>query len=127
MYDDLVVDAGLRVQPLVGRGLAGASQRDEHALSYVLLGQADLAGLQAVYIDVERGVGDLLMNVRVGYAGNGLHLFEKLLGELVVVLGTPGDLEIDGCGQAEVEDLVRDVRRSEEEGTVRELLMQVRA
>ncbi len=53
--------------------------------------------------------------------------FMQLRGELVVALAAAGDLEIDGRGQAEVEDLVGDVGGREEEGAVGELLREIGA
>ena len=82
LRDDLVVDAVERVEPLVGRGLAGAGERDQHALGDVLLGEADLAGLAAVDVDLHGGVGDLLVDVDVDRAGDGGDLLHELLGEL---------------------------------------------
>ncbi len=48
-----VADAGAPVQPLSGRDLAAAGKRDQQAVAHILLGEAHLAGLLAVHVDID--------------------------------------------------------------------------
>jgi len=125
LRDDLVVHAVGGVQPLVGSCLAGAGERNEHGLRDVLLGEADLASLAAIDVDLHGGVLHLLVDVDVDSAGNLRDLFGELGGEVEVGGFVAGDLEVDGSGQTEVENLVGDVGRGEEEVAVGELLLEV--
>ena len=78
----------------------------------------------AIDIEADDGLIDDLVNVNVGGAGNVGHAFGELLGDLVTGFAIAADdLHIDGCGQAEVENLRRDVGGLEEEGHVRKLVV----
>ena len=65
------------------------------------------------------------MDVRISNTGDRLHLLEELLRKLIVVLAATADLKIDRCRQAEVQNLIRDVSRCEEEGAIREFSVKV--
>ena len=82
-------------------------------------------GAIAVGIDIDSRVVHFLMDVGVHNAGDGLHLAQQSLRNFVVRDGIASDhLEIDRRGQTEIENLVGHVRRSEEEGLLRESLGQ---
>src|SRR4029077_11670884 len=78
----------------------------------------DPKGLRPRLVDVQaqgRRV-ERLVHVDVDRAGNGSHLPGQFFGrEIVAPLIDSGDLDVDGCGGAEVEDLGDDVRWLEEE------------
>ena len=74
LHDDLVIHARNWIEPLIGCGLPSTRQRDQHALRDILLCKTDLPCFQSIHIHVYRGFCNLLVNVRVRNAGNGLHL-----------------------------------------------------
>ena len=47
----------------------------------VLLGQSDLAGAAAIYVDLQGGIRDLLVDVNIDRAGDGGDLLLQVLGE----------------------------------------------
>ena len=59
--------------------------------------------------------------------GNRLHCFNRLLRELVVVRTAARHLQINGRGQTEVQNLVGDVGRREEEGGRGKIRVQIGA
>src|SRR5579871_2237213 len=67
------------------------------------------------------------MNMHVRRSRHTTHPRDDLLGQGIVVRRTTRHLDVDGSGQAEVEDLGGDVGRLEEESQLRELLRQVGA
>ena len=68
---------------------------------------------------------DHLVDMHVGGAGNVGNLPCQLLGDLIVGCGlAPDYLQIERCGQTEVQNLGRDIGRLEEEDRVREFFLQ---
>ena len=114
---DVVADAVARIEIEVGRGLEAAAERDQQALRHVLLGEADGSGAGAVDIDGHVGIVEGLLDARVGGAGNVADLVEHVFGQgaVAVEIG-PDDLDVDGRGQAEVENLGHDVDGQHVEG-----------
>src|SRR5579883_2587242 len=128
LHADVVVHAVGPVQPEVRRHRAAATERDQHAAGYVALRESHFGGLGAVDIETDHGLIGDLMHVHIGRAGYRGDAAGHLLRDGVVGLGVAADdLQVDGRGQAEVEDLARDVRGLEEEGHVREALAQALA
>ncbi len=80
------------------------------------LRKAYLASLGTIDVDLDRGVGDLLVNMDVDRSRNGGDACEDALGDGIVLLGAAGNLNIDRRRQTEVEDLIGDVGRGKEEG-----------
>ena len=76
-------------------------------------------------VDVEHGVVVGLLEAEVDEAGDGAKLVEHVAGDGAVacVVGAV-DLDVDGRGQAEVEDLRDDVGGQEVEGGAGELARQ---
>jgi len=117
LHDNLIIDAVDRVQPLVWIGLSGTGERDEHVTGDITLGEAELLGTIAIDVHLDRRVLDLLMDMGVHNTGNGDNLAEQMLGDSVVVFWiTTDDLEVDGSGQAKIQNLVGHVSGREEEG-----------
>jgi hypothetical protein len=73
-------------------------------------------------LTVKAGRVEGLLDAGVGGAGNVFHVVEQLLGVDAVVLQIGSDdLDVDGRGEAEVEDLGDDVDRQDVEGDAGEL------
>ena len=94
----------------VGAGLEAAAQRDQQALRHILLRQPGGCGARAVHVDRQIGIVERLLDARVDRAGHIAHFVQHALGEgaIGIKIG-PDDLDIDGRGQAEVENLGHDV------------------
>ena len=106
LHGDVVADAVVGVEPEVRRGLEAAAGGGQQALGDVALLRPMLAGLGAIHVDHEFGIVEGLLDAQVGGSGDVLDLVEQLLGEgaIAVQVGAD-DLDIDGRGKAEVEDL----------------------
>ena len=126
LHADVVADAVGRVQPEARRHLVVAAQRNQHAARHVALRQAHLArpsrGRRSGSAAAARSTWWMCTSAAPGIAAT---CCREPLRDLVVGRGIAADhLQVDRRGQAEVQDLVRDVRRLEEEHHVRELLVQ---
>ena len=81
-----------------------------------------MRGLGAVHGDVEGGVVVWLLHAQIDEAGHGVQVGEDLVGDDPVAGDVcPFNLDVDGCGQAEVEDLGDDVGGQKVEGGAGEL------
>jgi len=81
-------------------------------LRHILLRQADGLGAGAVHVHGYIGLVEGLLNARIGSAGDIANLIEHALGQgAVAVQVHADDLNIDGRGAAEVENLGDDVHR----------------
>ena len=122
LHGHAVVDAVRRVDPEVGRHLAGRAERHQHAAGHVLLGQPQLA-TPWMRSTLRRRSGRSVIWWRWTSAMPGTLAISsaELLGDGEVGLAVDADhLHVDRSGQAEVEDLAGDVRRLEEERAARE-------
>ena len=118
----MIADAVLGVQPLVRRHLPARAQGDQKAVGHVPLRQADLVGFAAVHIDPHFRVAYFLVDVNVDRAGNQRHAPFDFLRNLVVRLRVSSDhLDVHGRGQAEIQNLIGDVRSLKEKRQVGEL------
>ena len=109
---DVVADAGGGVEPERRRGLKTAAQRDQQVLRHVALREADLLGLGAVHVEMQLGIIEGLLNPQIDRAGNEFQLVQQLFGEIAVGIQIAADdLNVDGSGQAEIQDLGDDVDR----------------
>jgi len=107
---NVIGDAGSRVEIEVGCGLEAAAEGDEDALRDVGLGEADFLGAGAVDIHGHIRVVEGLLDAGIGCAGDVADFIEHLLGEgAVAVEVRADDLDVNGGGEAEVEDLGDDV------------------
>ena len=125
LHGDGVGDAVLRIEPVGRRGLRRARQGRLQAVGGIAFRQADRAGHVAVEIDLQGRRAQLLLNARVGDAGDAADLRQQ--GEGVgVVRGVvlAGDLHVERCRRAEVQDLADHVRRQEGEGGAGEVARQ---
>ena len=85
-------------------------------MAILLRGDAELLGLGAVHGDVEPRFVVNLLDVDIDRAGNLLELIRDLVGQRQVLGHVLADeLDVDRRGQAEVEDLVDDIRGLEKE------------
>ena len=82
----------------------------------VALRQPHDAGQFPVEVDLERGILELFLDARVRDAGDMADFCEQLVseGSAGAKIGA-GDLNVDGRGRAEIEDLTDDVGRQERE------------
>jgi hypothetical protein len=97
--------------------LEAAAEGDEDALRDVGLGEADFFGASAVDIHGHIRVVEWLLDAGIGCAGNVADFIEHLLGEgAVAVEVRADDLDVNGGGEAEVEDLGDDVNGQHVEG-----------
>ena len=105
-----VADAVSRIQPEFRRGLKTAAQRNQRAVGDIVLRVPALFGLGAIDGDVDLGLIERLVHPQIGGAGNGLELIEKIDRELAVGFDIgAAHLNVDGRGQAEIEDLADDI------------------
>ncbi len=122
LRDDAVENVVLVVEEVLGLKLGGAGEDVDGGAADVALGVAALEGLGAVDGDLEDGRVVGLLETEIDEAGD--------LGELLHHGGDDGavagvvvafDLDVDGSGKAEVEDLGDDVGGKEVEGDAGEL------
>ena len=118
----------LRAQPEAWRGLETGGKSDQRITGDVGLGETHLLGLGPVHIHKHDRLVQSLLDMHVGRAGNLADARDHVIGNLVISRHVRADnLNVDGRGQAEVQDLADDVRRLEEELRARELLGQLAA
>ncbi len=119
LHGDLVVHSVDGIEPLVGRRLAARTERDQHAIGDVSLGEAGLIGLAAIDVHLDLRRMDLLVDVNVDRAGNDGDFALDFLGDLVAGgRVTRNHLNVDGRGQAEIENLIGNIGGLEEEDFV---------
>src|SRR6202012_3835994 len=107
----------LRVHPVGGRDLAAAGQGGQEAVGDVTLRQAQLGDAGAVDVDAQFRPAFRLLHAHVGQPADAADLFEQNVGVGAVGGGVGArDLQVDGRGRAEVQDLADDVGRQEGEG-----------
>ena len=109
---DVVADPVARVEIEIGRGLEASAERDQNALSDILLREPDGGCARAVHVHRHAGVVERLLDAGIDGAGNVAHVVEHALGQgaVCVEIGAH-DLDVDGRRQAEVQDLRDDVHR----------------
>ncbi len=79
LHHDRVVDTILRIQPVVGGGLAATRESVEHAVGHAARGQSDRLSAAAVDIHAKLRSIDHLVDVDVCGAGNRRHFLPDLL------------------------------------------------
>ena len=105
--------------------LKASGERDQEAVGDVALGQADLTGEGSIDVHIDLRIIKHLLDAQVGNAGNQADALEQVRGVSVIgLLVMTDDLHIDGCRQAEIEDLGDDVGRQERKRGAWELLWQ---
>ena len=96
----------------VGGGLEASAQGHQQALRHILLRQTDGLGAGAVHVHRHIGIVEGLLNARIDCAGHIADLIEHALCDCAVAIQVRADdLDIDGRGEAEVENLGHDVHR----------------
>src|SRR5690606_8861648 len=110
------LDVGLRIQPERRRDLHRPGEIDDHAVGDIALGEPGVLRARAVDIDTEGRQATRLLNARIGNPRNALDVREQRFGinEVRAYVVTP-NLQVDGRGRAEVQDLTDDVGRRERE------------
>src|SRR5581483_6574198 len=97
-----------------GRGLKAPAERHQLTAGNVSLREPAAGRLGAVYIDVERRIVEILLDARIGDARHLAHVAQDLVGDAPVGLDVGAfDLNIDGRGENEVQDLREQVCRQE--------------
>ena len=124
LHDDRIGDAHHRIDPVVRGDRAAAAQRRQHIAGDILLRQAQFGGAGAVHVQVQFGHVGHLLNVNIHGARNLRDAGGDRFGEIVVRRVVADDADVDGSGQAEVQDLAHHVRRLEVEGDVGEFFVQ---
>ena len=128
MHGHAVVDPVGRIDPEVGRHLARRAERYQHAAGHVLLGQPQLRRQDAVDVQAQLRPVRQLLEVNVGDARDIGDLAAQFLRYREAAGPVDADhLHVDGGGQAEVENLARDIGRLEEKGALRKALRQLAA
>ncbi len=123
LNQDVIAHAVLPVQPEVGGHLAAAAQRNQQTAGDVPLGEAELAGLDAIHVDAQLGGVHHLMDVNVDRARNALDPLRQTPRNRVIWSRiAASDLDVDGSRQPGVENLVGDIGRFEEEHDVGKFL-----
>ena len=108
----VVGDSALGIEIEGGGGLEAAAQSHQQAGGHIFLSQADGLGTGAVHVHRHFGIVEWLLNARVGGAGNIPDLIKYALGEGAVAIEVwADDLDIDGRGQTEVQNLRHNVHR----------------
>ena len=112
LRSDAVFHAVLRIEIEGRRGLKAAAGRHQQALHHVALGKARALRHGAIHVHGEIRIVEALLDAHVRSAGHILHLIEQPLGkrEVALLVGS-NDLDVDGRGQAEVENLRHHVHR----------------
>jgi len=116
---DQILDALLQVQPVARRDLAARAERDQRVVRYITLRQPLLAGLGAVDVEPDLLLSDDLRQVHVDGPADARDLVADLQGDGVVRLVVhcrSDNLHVDWGAHPEVQHLVGDVRREEEDG-----------
>src|SRR4029077_12211138 len=120
---DGITHAVLWIQPERGGRLKAAAQRDQQVAGDVPRRIAGLAGLRAVHIDVQLGLIKGLLDVQVDRTRNVADSLQQVIRKsAIVLLVVSHDLNIDGSGQTEVQNLADNVSRKEREGYTWELI-----
>jgi len=123
LHRHLIIDAILEIQPEVRRRQPARTQRGEQRIRHVLLREPDLAGARAINIDAQLGAVHPLLQMDVGRSADLRHPGLDLLGQGKVFGAGSGDLDIDGRGQAEVQNLAHDIRSRKRELHVRKIAL----
>ncbi|MCY1168956.1 hypothetical protein D9M73_89690 [compost metagenome] len=128
LHHDVVDHPVLRVKPERRRRLRTARQRDQHVLPDVGRAQAELLQPRAVHLQINHRTIEPLVYVGIDRPGNlayglgQLGRARRIANDIIA-----GELHIDGCGQAEVQDLRRNIGRLEEKLHAGEALWQLGA
>ena len=110
LLDDVVVDAGYRIEPEVRLQQLRAGERREQARGDLLLRDAELERLGAIDLDLKARVVQRLGDAQVTTPGICAHPLLQAQRDIVVGLQVVAVyLRVDGGGQAEVEHLADDV------------------
>jgi hypothetical protein len=120
--DQRIGNAGARISPEVGGDEAVATQGDEEIVRDIALHEPELHGAGAVDLDMEcRRVHDLVQ-MDIGQAPDPCQPRLEILGNRIRgALVDTSDPHVDRCWQAEVEDLIHNIGRLEEERDARKL------
>jgi hypothetical protein len=106
---------------LVGRHLSAGTERDQHAVRDIALCEPVLIGFNAIDVDLHGGGVHFLADEYIHRAGDGFHFLADFARHAVIGRGVAAhDLNIDGHGETEVENLIGDIRRLEEEAFIGE-------
>ena len=106
----VIVDAILPIQEKGRSRLKASAQRHQQAAGDVALGEAAAGCFRAVHVDMEFRVIEVLLNARVDDTRYLAYLVQYLVGDLSIALDVGAlDLNIDGRGQAKVQNLSDDV------------------
>ena len=130
LHDDGIIDAVLRIDPVIGRELQVGAERDQQAVGDVLLREPELIGAGAVHVEAQLGRVHDLVHVHVHRPRNARQARGDLLGQRVIgwrIGQRPDHLHVDGGGQAEIQDLAHDIGRLKEKGQVGKLAVQALA
>ena len=118
----LIAHAVGRIQKKRGRGLKTPAQGDQQAGRHIPLGESDLLHFRAVRLHLQARQIEHLLDMHVHRAGNVAKLIGDFVGDVVIRLLVPADdLDVNGRGQPEVQDLADDVGRLKKEGDAREM------
>ncbi len=112
LRNQVVVHAVLPVDKEHRRDLEASAQRVQHTRSNVYLPVSGLQCLGPVHSYIERRIIERLLDMQVGQPGDLMQLCHDLLGNIVIGLNVVSfDLNVDRCGQTEIENLGHDIRR----------------
>src|SRR5208283_845572 len=96
---------------------------NQQIIGNVALGEADLLRLGPIHIDMQIGLIERLLNVQIDSPGNLPDPLQQLVGECPVgIHAVARNLNVNGSGQTEVQNLTDNVGRQEREGYAGELL-----
>ena len=122
---DVVAHSGALVEPVSGCCLKTAAKRDEHIVGHITRGIADLLRFGAIHFDVQFGLVESLLDAQVHGTGHKFQAIQQIVGKDTIGREiAPEDLDVNGSGQAEIEDLADDVRGQEVKSDAREVLGQ---
>jgi hypothetical protein len=102
LHRDLVIHAVLKIEPVVGSGLATRAERNQHRLRNVALRQADLFGLCPIHVHAQVRTVDELVHVHIDRARNLRDARFDLVGDVVPLRVASGYLNIDRCRNAKI-------------------------
>ena len=126
LHRDVVIHPGGPVHPLRRRNLAAAAQRDQQTVGDITLRHADQSRLGPIHLQTDLRIIHHLMNMHVRRARNTRHAPFDLLRDLVIAFDVAaGYLHVHRSGQAEIQNLIRNIRRAEEERALREIRHQL--
>jgi len=130
LHRHLIGDAIRGIEPEIGGGLETATQRDENALRDITGIHADLGDSGAVDVHPDRRQIHQLLHVHVSGAGHLAEAVGNLIRERMAGLDIGADdLNVDGSGQTEIQNLSNDVGGLKEKlhsgETPRQLLTQL--